>query len=176
MLSYRKSQGLTLIELMMTVAVLGLMAALASVSYETLINKKRVKQATEVIYSDLKFAHSESIKRQSNIYVSFKSGTAWCYGIDDTAACDCSTANDCQIDGVEKVINSTDFSGTSLALTGFTTGGGEVYVQYEGIRGVASDSGSLTITRMGKSATVKSNKIGLIENCSNDLVTYNICP
>lgn len=171
-----KERGVTLVELLTAVAVLGIVMAIAAPSFQNTINKKRIKDATETLYADLKHTHSESIKRQANLFVSFQSGANWCYGVDDSAACDCSTSNDCQIDGVEKVIRSSDFSGTTMSFSGFTSGGGFVYVQYEGIRGVASNSGTVTFSRAGFSSTLSSNKLGLLDTCSNDLVTYLSCP
>lgn len=169
-------KGISLIEFMIGLAILGIITAGTVASFQPLLEKKRVKKATEELYNDIKFAHSESLKRQSNLYISFQSGADWCYGIDDAGACDCTTANDCQFDGVEKVVKSTDFPGTSFALTGFTTSGGITYLEFEGVRGVATNSGSVTFSRNPYSATVSVNRLGLTDNCSNTLVTYNACP
>lgn len=169
-------KAFTIIEALTVITILGILLAVATTSYQTLIERKRLKSATETLYGDLKFIRSESMKRQADLYVSFQAGANWCYGVDDTAACDCGTANDCQIDGAEKVVRSTDYREVSMALTGFTTAGGNRYIQFEGIRGVASDSGSVTFSLNAKTVVLSTNKMGLVQTCSNKLVSYNACP
>lgn len=171
-----QQRGVTLVETLMAVTILGIALALAVPSLQDIINKKRIKSAIETLYTDMKLIHSESIKRQSNLFVSFQSGANWCYGVDDSSECDCSTSNDCQIDGVEKVVRASDFNGITMSFTGFTSGVSNSYVQFEGVRGVASNSGTVTFSRAGFSATLSSNRLGLLETCSNDLVTYQSCP
>ena len=107
--------------------------------------------------------------------MSFNTGTPWCYGIDDTASCNCAIADDCQVDGIETVKRSTDYKDISLSLSGFSTGLGDPYVEYEGTRGVASASGKAILSSSGLSTTVNSNKIGLITTCSDTVASYMSC-
>ncbi len=58
-----RAQGITLIELTVTVAVLGILAAFAIPSFRSLMNTNRVATLTNELVAALNFARSEAIKR-----------------------------------------------------------------------------------------------------------------
>lgn len=93
--------GFTLIELMITVAIAGIIATMAVPSFQRMLERNRLKEAVESLKSDLMFARTEAIKRSADIVVSRISGDngAWCYGITtNTAGCDCSASpSTCEI-------------------------------------------------------------------------------
>lgn len=171
----RNLLGLTIMEFLVSLAILAVLSSITVASYQSITERKRLNTVIEELNGDLKLAHSESIKRQADIFISFKAGNNWCYGIDDTAVCDCNLTNDCQISGVEKVVNSTDFTNTSLAINGFTVAGTNTFIRFEGIRGLASDTGIVTFSRQNLSASISMNKTGLMQTCSNDLVSLASC-
>lgn len=61
--------GFTSIELMVTVAVLAILAALAAPSFSSLTEKWRIIQTVEAMKSSLMLARSEAIKRGGNVYL-----------------------------------------------------------------------------------------------------------
>lgn len=63
------SHGMTSIELLLTLAILGVLAALAAPSFKPLIERWRIRQVTDELKSTLYFARSEAIKRGGNITV-----------------------------------------------------------------------------------------------------------
>ena len=63
----RHSLGFTLIELMVTVSVLGVLMAIALPSFQPLIERWRVRQVESHLESSLQFARSEAIKRGGNV-------------------------------------------------------------------------------------------------------------
>ncbi|WP_304956838.1 GspH/FimT family pseudopilin [Xenophilus sp. Marseille-Q4582] len=63
----REQRGFTAIEVMVVVAILGLLAALAAPSFTALIERWRVRQAAEDLASTLTFARSEAIRRGGGV-------------------------------------------------------------------------------------------------------------
>lgn len=113
----RSNTGFTLIEMIATVAVLAVLVTVGIPSFQETIDKRRLTGAAEQLQADLQYARSEAIKRNGNVFVTFTgSGTTWCYGLSaTTATCNCTTANSCALDGVEKVVNQTGFRNVSVS-------------------------------------------------------------
>jgi type IV fimbrial biogenesis protein FimT len=109
--------GITLIELMIVRAIMAILLAVVIPAFANMVDRHRLKAATETLYFTLHQAKSEAIKRNKRIRITFKTsngGTTWCYGLKVDAACDCTVATSCQIDGVEKTVESADFSGVGI--------------------------------------------------------------
>ena len=70
-------RGFSLLEVMVVVAILAILAALAGPSFTPMIERWRVRSATEDLQSSLYFARSEAIKRGGGISVAAKDGTDW---------------------------------------------------------------------------------------------------
>ena len=66
--------GFTLIELMITVVLMGVLAGLAVPSFRSLIAVQRIKNASFDLFSALNYARSEAIKSNGNI--SLRAGSA----------------------------------------------------------------------------------------------------
>lgn len=73
-------RGFSLLEVMVVVAILGVLAAIAAPSFTPMIERWRVRQATEDLQSTLYFARSEAIKRGGGVSVSAKDGADWSSG------------------------------------------------------------------------------------------------
>lgn len=69
-LAARRAQaGFTAVELLTVIAVLAVLAALAAPSFNSLMERWRVRQASEALQSSLYFARSEAIRRGGNVVV-----------------------------------------------------------------------------------------------------------
>jgi type IV fimbrial biogenesis protein FimT len=104
-------KGFTLIELMVVIALLGIMAALAAPSFASILEGRRLVGSADTLYAALQYARSEAIKQNANVQVDIDTA-AWCIGIDDTAGgldCDCTNSASCTVNGVEKVFDNSDF-------------------------------------------------------------------
>lgn len=161
--------GFTLIEAMVTVAVLAILTALAAPAFQNIIDKRRLKEAAEQLYSDMQYARGEALKQNRSVTVAFGgvgSGTAWCYGIDDdtSTACDCvASPGNCTVNGVQKVTTSTEFRGISITSTTFTgddTG-------FESVRGTSTDNGRASLSSSaGSKVDVIVGPVGRVRLCS----------
>lgn len=72
-------RGFTAIELMVTIAIAAILAALAAPSFTPIMERWRVRQAVEGLQSTFYFARSEAIKRGGNVVIEkLPNGTNGC--------------------------------------------------------------------------------------------------
>jgi type IV fimbrial biogenesis protein FimT len=90
---HRSARGLTLIELMVVIALVGILIVLVAPSMRGLISAQRVQSINAEIVTDLQFARSEAARRNRAIHMRFRA-TDNCYVVyADTAgpgSCNCS--------------------------------------------------------------------------------------
>lgn len=117
-MSRSSSGGFTLIELMISVALIAVIAAIAVPSYRDFNQKTQLTGAAEEVFSHIQYARSESIANGEDIFVAFKGtgATGWCVGISDGAACDCAASlAACTINGVQaRSLQGNDYPQTVL--------------------------------------------------------------
>ncbi len=88
----RRQRGLTIIELMVALAVLGVLVTLAAPAMSDMILVQRVRSINADLVTDLQFARSEAVSRNVNSKVMFaSSASVTCYTIvvGSVANCDC---------------------------------------------------------------------------------------
>lgn len=88
-----REKGFTLLELMIVIAILASIATMAGPSVSGFIDKRKIINAAEAIYSQLLFARSQSISRSQNIGVNFgytdtSDAKTWLMGISNNIGCD----------------------------------------------------------------------------------------
>lgn len=111
----RRCHGVTLVEILIVVAISGILAAVAVPALSSMQHNKRLRGTADVLVSELRMAQSESFKRQRSVSLSFReTASGWCYGYSIDAACDCREALSCQIDGVESVRHHDQHPGVQL--------------------------------------------------------------
>lgn len=165
-----RQSGFTVIELMIVVMILALVAGAGIPYISDMFAKRRLIGATEGVYAYLLYARGETLNRGVNIYAAFQTGTAWCMGLDDTATCDCSTSGDCQVNGLDKVLDGGDFKGTSL-----TTNLGGDDTAFLTPRATTLENGTITLTADGKTTSIVISNLGRVRICSDDLTDYPGC-
>lgn len=88
-------RGFTLIELMITLAVMGVLVTLAAPSFYEYILTQRLKAASQQLVTDLQFARSEAASRNELVHMRFSSTPGTCYTIftgPSEDACNCINA------------------------------------------------------------------------------------
>ncbi|MFC5569596.1 GspH/FimT family pseudopilin [Lysobacter yangpyeongensis] len=126
----QKSQGFTLIELMVTVAVLAVLLTLASPSFSDFFQRYRLRGAADKVVNTLASARAEAVMRNRDVSIDFKgSAGSWCMGanaapdpatlgelVGSADACDCTVANSCKVaDGRELVVTTSQVEGVTLS-------------------------------------------------------------
>lgn len=75
-----RSHGFTLVELLVTVAIVGLLAALAAPGMTTFLSKRAVASASSNVASDMRYARSEAVKRSQKVTMCRSTDGASCAG------------------------------------------------------------------------------------------------
>ncbi|MCX4187241.1 GspH/FimT family pseudopilin [Methylophaga sp. OBS4] len=158
------SRGFTLIELMVIIAVLGVITALALPSFKSILDGRRLQGATDNFYAMLQYARSEAIKQNQSVQFQFDTN-AWCFGVDDEGAdCDCTTPSTCTVSGMQKVTDNTEYTNVT-----FSSDSAEDTLTFEPRRGQPLDTlgapiptVTFTFTTGNKTKQVSVNPVGLI--------------
>lgn len=126
-----RQYGFTLIELMVALAVAVVLAMLAVPNFRDLLDKSRLRGATDDVVNLLNVARSNAIKLGKNVNVSVNT-TTWCAGAVDAdptdshtignplplsaAPCDCAaTTVACIVGGQNMLVASSAYSGATLS-------------------------------------------------------------
>jgi len=171
-----KKQGLgfTLTELMITIAIVGIVASMAVPSFQDMIERNRLKEAVEGLKSDLMFTRTEAIKRSQNIIINRVTGNngAWFYGM-NTIACDAAegTVTESDYCSIKRVI------GTAYSQTNLISHSGNTTFTFR--RGTATAGNTCFSTTNYKLRVTVSNT-GRITVCTNTgsaaVIGYESCP
>lgn len=125
----KRQSGFTLIELMITITVLAILAVLAVPSFAELIEKSRLRGATDDLVALLNSSRTNAVKMQFDTNVSMAgTASAWCAGgnsavaaatvgdpVPGATACVCTTAGACLVGGVQALVSSSDYSGVQVS-------------------------------------------------------------
>lgn len=164
----RNQPGITLIELLIVLAIVIILAATAVPSFITYLQTNRLTSATENMYYTLQYARSEAIKRNVTVYVSFKTGNSWCYGVNPGSTCTCDVANSCTLGSTQAP------SGGQLTLT--ATGLTSNSLHFEPNHGAATASSKITITNgQGTAMGVDVGLLGSLLLCSSQVPGFPVC-
>jgi type IV fimbrial biogenesis protein FimT len=179
MIRLRRQPGFTLVELVITLLVLGVLVTLAAPSFQGMRDRMRLKAAAEAISSHLQFARSESIKQFSNLYVQVIPGDGsvsanWCLGISSVDSCDCNQAGSCVYGPAsnpsEKTLFSAGFPTVSLSSNSSS-------FKFGGQRARALAAGTITLAgSSGLALEIRVSPTGRILVCSDTVTGYPSCP
>ena len=75
-----RNSGFTVIEVMVVIAIIGIMAAFAAPAMNSLIRTQKVRSAAYDFFADLTYARSEAIARGHDVQVVSTNGQDWTQG------------------------------------------------------------------------------------------------
>jgi type IV fimbrial biogenesis protein FimT len=82
-----KQAGFSLVEMMIAVAVIGILAAVSIPSYRTWIENTKVRTATESILNGIQLARSEALARNTPVRFTLGANSAWAVNCVTAAKC-----------------------------------------------------------------------------------------
>lgn len=118
--NHKNNSGFTLIEIMVTIAIVGIFASIALPSFSKLIESNRINTATNELVSNLLLARSEALKRRNTVTICPSSNqtscndntnfsTGWIVFLDcDNDIIPGETITDCGPNGTEDIIKVGD--------------------------------------------------------------------
>lgn len=160
--------GFTIIELLVVLVIATILLVTTIPSFVTFLQTSRLTSTSQQLYDTMQYARAEALKRNVNIFVSFQTGSNWCYGINPSAACSCNTANSCTLGTVTAPASST----ISLSATGLTSNS----VRFDPNHGAANAASTVTFTNsQGNAISVKVRLLGSIQLCSANVSGYAAC-
>jgi len=188
----KRLAGFTLIELMVALAVLFILTVLAVPSFTTYLEKSRVRGAADEVVSALAQARQAGVKFDRGVRVAaVGSGGTWCLGANQAtspaagnplpgpAACDCTDASECIVDGQRLVVSSAEHPGVTLSSPPSA-------LDFDGRLGIRTDASvgnadassfDLTSTRGRYVLTVNVSTLGQATVCSKqgNILGYPAC-
>lgn len=158
-------QGVSLLEVLVTLAIIGILALIAVPSYNGMIEGQRLRGAAEALAADLRWARSEALKRGVPVRVACTSGSNWSCSV----VADANGNGSFDDDAALKLISAADFPSVSLASASF---GGNAQTIFEPVRTTASD-GAVVLSAATLSARVSLSVAGAVGICG--LRGYDPC-
>ncbi|MEM9101477.1 MAG: GspH/FimT family pseudopilin [Pseudomonadota bacterium] len=154
----KNTQGFTLIELFLTIAILAVIAAIGVPSFQETVRSNRITSSSNDIVHSLNYARMEAIRRGASITLKTTSGTNdWSNGYSVESPSE--VLKKVNIDHATLQIATVNLSEITFKADGFLSANGEVFT-------VCSASGD-----KGRQITLlKSGRIALDEDhpCSSD--------
>jgi len=152
----KRFSGFTLVELMITTVVAGILIALAVPSFSEFFAKSRLRGAADDLTNQMALARAGAMRVDRDVVVSVVgTGTTWCSGgrqfepvgtvgmvlATGTATCNCSSAaNLCLVTGDQSLVTSTEYNGVELvSVTGTAN------LQFDRKVGVLADLATRTV-------------------------------
>jgi prepilin-type N-terminal cleavage/methylation domain-containing protein len=172
-------RGFTLIELIVAMAVFGILVTIAVPSFTSMMDSIRVKRAADAISAFMVNAKSEAIKRNTRVRVVFQSasgGASWCAGMTTANTCDClATPNTCTLDGVDRVLTGSSYQNIVLN----NPADGTVFA-FSPNRGTVNSGNAQVQSDNGLQVRVVVTGTGRIRLCSpsgsGNIGGYAVCP
>lgn len=159
------TRGVTLIELMVGIALLGIIATLSLPSFTAFLDRSRLEGAIRSLDADLQWARGEAVKRNAPISITFTPGLNWSYVLTDASS-----------PPPIKTTEGSQFHNTTLQQPAL--GGGNTLTMQPNRgsittpAGVPVDSALVFESALGRTACVRFNQLGRTQLCSPPGATH----
>lgn len=171
-MSMRFHAGVTLIELLTTLAVILVIVTTAAPSFGAMIDRSRLRGVVERLRADITVARAEAQRRNRTVVLSFRrtdDGADWCYGLTLGSTCDCRLGTgpgSCELDpGISTRVTSAQSRGIRSTSLPFALSGGRLVVP--GARPTLT-AGSARFASAHGLAEVRVASSGRVRLCSPD--------
>jgi type IV fimbrial biogenesis protein FimT len=191
---WRKQSGLTIVELMVSIALVGIIISLALPSYRDMTEKRQLTQGAEQIFAFVNTTQGIASRTNSDVTVSYErtSNDLWCVGASLRAAgCDCfetvqTEADFCKIDdgviqsGVMRLTN--EHVGTPGIMESVTGDGDYAIDETRGLMVDRNDSLTMTLHspsdkyRLRLIVSNTGHAVLCSVDDSHDIPGYAVCP
>lgn len=153
-------RGVSMMEVLVTLTIIGILAAIALPSFNEMIEGQRLKGAAELLASDLRWARGEAIKRGVKVRFTFTSGGVWTYSVI------ADTSGDESFSDEIKRVSANDFPRVELVSP---EEGRPIKADFEPFRATAinllNDNLSVGLRTSSLSARVRLNEVGAVDIC-----------
>lgn len=107
--------GFTLLELLIALAIAGVLAATAVPSFADMLVRRRLQSVAEQLRADIALARHEAGRRGQPVHLVFQPGARWCYALGTSPALDCGGARrPAPGNGLIKLVHGSDQPGVAL--------------------------------------------------------------
>lgn len=165
---HARHSGFTLIEMMITVGILGIVLAIAVPNLSEFVARTQLKGVADNLAQDLVFARSESTRQNKTIQLSMNDGANSCYGLTSSSTdCNCGITSTAGSNYCELRQASQFPAGITLTRTG----GSFNNLQFEAARGLPVSSTNAILSsnqevrisdRSGDTLVVKMSVLGSV--------------
>jgi type IV fimbrial biogenesis protein FimT len=166
----KNSFGFSLLELLVTVVVLGILLTAGVPSMMGAAEKRRTIAVAEAVYSELQMARSAAVAKSQPVFVNVVDGADWAIGVSTDPACDPTDNNPgCTLSDVDNN-NAITHLLASVEHPDITLNASSGSTSFMPQRGIAS---AITIDisstgRVGYTLSVRVGVLGQVSLCSSD--------
>jgi len=149
--SRKPQRGFTLVELLITIAVLAVILVLATPSFTGIINNNRITKATNELAASFAYARSEAVRRNGRIHLVPPTGDwsdGYKIGIDSTADNDLEDNTDIVLRNVPAQHATVTVNGTDTYVVYGQTGSAESSTKFK-FTADSADTRVLTLNLSG---------------------------